>query len=340
MVVLVPAGCMLVALAGAIIFGLRQEWPIAWRQVAINGVIIVAVLASIGTAFDSLVIVLASGCWLAFVASPTMLRQSPGDIHTRSPMVDAVAARLPDHARFVIAAPGTQVLPPNFNALFGLASVHSYDSLSSRRYQAFIRTLGGDTSVFGRWNDAVSPDYAGAAFWMSNVALVISPVALAAPSLACHAGPGSLWLCDVNQRMGRTRQVEWDKLPGAPAGVDVGDPRALPYRPSRVARDDGDRVDVDVSPGPPSMLILSQQYHSDWHAMAMVGGRRTAARTLPVNGFFQGVIIPANADKITMSFRPWARYAYLANYVWVLLFAALALKAGLSRRPSLDHAYE
>jgi len=42
-------------------------------------------------------------------------------------------------------APGADVLLPNSNSIFGIASVHSYDSLSSHRYQALLRELGGET---------------------------------------------------------------------------------------------------------------------------------------------------------------------------------------------------
>lgn len=340
LVTMVSTLCMLVLIAGSVAFGVRQGWPIVWPQVAISAAIVVLAMGACWGRYGTIPLLLASACWIALAAAPLLLRQDPVRIHAASPLVDAVKARLHDHARIAVAAPGISSLSPNFNALVGVSSVHSYDSLSSRRYQEFVRRLGGETTTYGRWNDKISPDYAGVPFWMSDVALVLSPVRLDNPSLSCSTQIDLIWLCDVPQHMGRTLQLDGDFLRRPATDVSIGDPRTLPTRPSRVVRDDGDAFDVVVSPGPPSLLVISQQYHPDWHAKAFSEGRWSPTPTPSINGFFQGVVVPANTDKIAMTFLPKVRYAYLANYVWAFLLVLLVAKAILTWTPKSGHSYE
>jgi hypothetical protein len=44
---------------------------------------------------------------------------------------------------------------PNLNAELRLPSVHTYDSLSSPRYHALIRALGGEVQTYGRYNSTI-----------------------------------------------------------------------------------------------------------------------------------------------------------------------------------------
>lgn len=323
---------MLSAIAGSVAFGISQGWPILWLQVAINVLIIVLVATAFWGSYRVAPLVLASACWLALVVAPTLLRQKLSYIHTQSPLIDAVRSRLHNGERFAIAAPGIAALPPNFNALLGLASVHSYDSLSTRRYQQFLHRLGGEASVYGRWNDHISPDYSGASFWMSDVALVLSPVKLMDPSLSCSTRIESVWLCDVPNHMGRTLQLADEPPQRATSEVNVEDPRTRQVLSSTIIRDDGDAIDIAVSRAAPSLLVISQQYHPSWHAKAFSGDSSKLTPTLLVNGFFQGVIVPAQTEKITLRFQPTVRYAYLANYVWMLLLIFLVLRVLLSWR--------
>ncbi|HES58114.1 MAG TPA: hypothetical protein ENO21_01645, partial [Firmicutes bacterium] len=71
---------------------------------------------------------------LISISYPLMLRQDPAHIATTSPLVEKICANLSTGSRFAVAAPEISILPPNLNASLGLASVHSYNSLSSRRY--------------------------------------------------------------------------------------------------------------------------------------------------------------------------------------------------------------
>ncbi|PXV61684.1 hypothetical protein SAMN04487785_103153 [Dyella jiangningensis] len=339
-IALITGVLLLALIGGSVAYGVQQGWPILRSQLVVDVTIVLFVMGVCLRIRLATALMLACGCWLAFAVAPTLLKQRPSQMHTQSPLVEAVAMRLHDHARFAIAAPGIAALPPNFNALVGLPSVHSYDSLSSRRYQQFLRLLGGEAVTFGRWNSQIAPDYAGAAFWMSDVALVLSSVRLTDPSLTCSTQVDGIWLCDVARHMGQSLQLADRTLPRETSNADVGDPRALPSLPSRVVRDQGDAIEVAVSAASPSLLIISQQYHPDWQALALVDGLWRPAAALSVNGFFQGVMVPDHAEKIVLTFRPAARYAYLVNYVWIFFLLLLATKALLAWQSKSGHTHE
>ena len=98
-------------------------------------------------------------------------------IHTSSKLVEAIKTHTPDGERFAIADSTTAVLPPNQEALLGLNSVNSYDSLSSRRYQELVKrwsTIG--TGTYGRYFRSLDAKQALAdpTFPFSNVHLVLS----------------------------------------------------------------------------------------------------------------------------------------------------------------------
>lgn len=331
---------MLALLTAGIVFGVTESWPILWSQIAVDVLVAASVVVLCLGEHHVVLLTMVSACWLIFVASPGLLRQLPSQVHSESPLTKAVAARLHDNARYAVAAPGVKALPPNFNAMIGLSSIHSYDSLSPRGYREYLHRLGGEASTYGRWNDQISPDYASASFWMSDVALVLSPTKLADPSLSCATQVESVWLCDVPRHMGRVLQL----VGGAPrttvADVTVEDPRLSPALPAKVVRDEGDAIEITVSSAPSSLLIISQQYHPDWHARVFVDGRWERASSLSVNGFFQGVVIPDGAERVSLAFRPIVRLAVLANYVWVLLFALLAMEALLAWQSKPDHDHE
>jgi hypothetical protein len=118
---------------------------------------------------------------------------------------------------YAVALPGLTVLPPNLNATLGLPSIHSYNSLSSRRYHALIEALGGEVNTYGRWNRSISPDYDSAIFWMSNISLMLSPTKLQHDNLDYLGQAGGAYLYRVLSGMGCCLQVN------SPAGRMTSD---------------------------------------------------------------------------------------------------------------------
>ncbi len=161
--VFVGGAVTLVVVALGVAYGLSQHVPIRWGLVvgllAVSGLLI-AQYDRIRPTF----LMLALASVLVMTSYPLMLKQDPAQIAMTSPLVEKVRGNLPPGSRYAVAAPGVSVLPPNLNATLGLASVHSYNSLSSTRYHTLIKSLGGEVQTYGRWNGAISPDYAGGMF--------------------------------------------------------------------------------------------------------------------------------------------------------------------------------
>jgi hypothetical protein len=277
---------------------------------------------------------LALGVVLLSISRPLMLRQDPSRIAKTSALVDKVRANLPEGSHFAVAAPGLAVLPPNLNAELGLPSIHSYNSLSPRRYHVLIEALGGKVLTYGRWNGSIAPDYDGAMFWMSNIGLMLSSAELHQSNLKDLGVVSGVHLYGVTSRMGAALQVAVPQATAAGNELQIADPRRLPTHTPSILRNQGDRLEFGVTPGQASVLILSQKYYRDWQANVLTPAGWAPAKTTAVNGVFQGVLLPGGAQRVRLEFRPYARYAWIAHVVWILLAAWLGFMTWSNRRNS------
>jgi hypothetical protein len=322
---------VMMVIAVGLVFGLAHGVEIRWAMV-LAMLVLAGLLAAQVRATRPVLWILALGVVLVSISHPLMLRQDPSRIAKTSALVDKVRANLPDGSRFAVAAPGLAVLPPNLNAELGLPSIHSYNSLSSRRYHLLIEALGGKVVTYGRWNGAISPDYNSAMFWMSNIGLMLSPTELHQRNLKDLGEVSGVHLYGVVSRMGPALQVF---LPQAEEGRDelqIADPRLLPRHAPSKLRDQGDRLEFGVTPGQPSVLILSQKYYRDWQAQVFTQSGWAPAKTTVVNGVFQGVLLASGAQRVRLEFRPYARYAWIAHVFWLLLAALLGFRVWWNRR--------
>jgi hypothetical protein len=169
---LLASVCIIGVIAIGLIYGWSQAIPIRLGMVMVM-LMVTALLAAQYDKTRPMLLIAALVILLMTISYPLMLRQDMRDIATTSPLVEQARKSLPDSSRFAVAAPGISALPPNLNAGLGLDSLHSYNSLSSRRYHTLIQALGGEVVTYGRWNAFVAPDYNGAMFWMSNISLVL-----------------------------------------------------------------------------------------------------------------------------------------------------------------------
>lgn len=318
--------CILAVIMIGVGYGLCYSLPIRWGMVLLM-LSVVGVLAAQYHKARPWLIILALMVILASISYPLMLRQNPGQIATTSPLVERVRANLPEGSRFAVASPGISALPPNLNASLQLASIHSYNSLSSRRYHALIKALGGDVQTYGRWNGSIAPDYSSAMFWMSNISLMLSPNTLQHESLDYLGEVSGIHLYKVISRMGDSLQLVPEKLDMSTDKWDVSDPRALIRHAPKKLVDMGDLLEFEVVSGAPSVLVLSQKFHRDWSAQLLTADGWSPAVTSEVNGVFQGVLLPPDTKRVRLEFKPFSRYAWVAHVFWLLMLALIGFKA-------------
>ncbi|WP_127806782.1 hypothetical protein [Hydrogenophaga sp. NH-16] len=312
---LVAGALTLAVISFGVAYAAAQQLSIRWGVVT-GMLAVAALLVSLYLRFRPILVMLALASVIAMTSYPLMLKQDAAQIVTSSPLVDKVRDHLPPGSRYAVVEPGVSVLPPNLNASVGLASVHSYNSLSPTRYHALIRALGGQVQTYGRSNTAIAPDYSAAMFWMSNIGLILSPRQLVHDNLAPLGESSGVRLYQVVSRMGEALQVFPPRLDGEANAWRIPDPRSLPRHAPNKLLDRGDVLEFEVTPSVPSVLLLSQKFHRDWHARVYNRGGWRSAQTAEINGIFQGVILPSETFRVRLDFKPFARHAWLAHAFW------------------------
>lgn len=267
-----------------------------------------------------------------------MLTRPADTIHLNSPFVDKIRAALPEGARFAKCGKDTVgLIAHNQECLLGLQSIHSFSSLVPSGYSRLAERLSvAGTGVMGIYNGYVEPpsrldepilSYCG-------LGLVLSKQAL---------DPKQFRQVDEFFSVKLYQPIEPPTLHAQlPLAIEADESRiqfsgpltAQPRQPVQLvgAFDDWRRYRLIRSESP-TVLFVSQQYHPNWKATS--GGK--TLRTIEVNDFFQGVVVPPGVEEITMEFRPWCLWSWLP---WPCYAAAGVgcFAAGLRRRRSVTLA--
>lgn len=323
--VILAAAATVIGLLIVVGFGLTQGLAIRWRIVVMTLVVVGLLAAQLDKSRPALLVaaLLLVGTYISF---PLMLRQEPSQIVTTSVFVETLRANLPPDSRYAFVSP-SGLLPPNLNAALGLPSIHSYNSLSSQRYHTLIKALGGEVRTYGRWNSSIAPDYGSAVFWMSNISLILSSTKLEHQNLEYLGQSGDVYLYRVISRMGCCLQITPFADHTTHDGVQITDPRSsVAYQPVKTL-DQGDLIAFKILDSHASLLILSQKFHRDWHAQVLASSGWMVARTVAVNGIFQGVLLPDGTRMVRLRFKPFVRLAWVSHIFWMFILMLLAYQA-------------
>ncbi len=301
-----------------------QRFPIDALAVVASFLLVAALLVSIY--WRSVPGFIAIAVVSAFFYGRALILSRPlRSIHTSSKLIDAIKAHTPDGSRFAIADSPITALPPNQEALFDLNSVNSYDSLSSRRYQAVVnRWSVSGARTYGRhfrFLDIESA-FADPAFSFSNVEVVLSKRSLRTDRLKLATEVNGIKLYETTAAPIELLQTpDFNFSNGQEAAVDTSAGRAnLPLHRAEMLND-FQRIEVTAS-SDETLLFLSQQYHRRWLARS----QNRALRTVIANGFYQGVVLPPNTSEVELWFRPFVLWGWLPQVLFIACAVLLILR--------------
>ena len=67
-------------------------------------------------------------------------------------------------------------------------------------------------------------------------------------------------------------------------------------------------------------------------AWAQTPNGEVKAQTIPVNGFFQGIVLPPETFDVRLQFSPIVRFAWIAHLGWLIMLSLLGREAWLGSR--------
>ncbi len=250
-------------------------------------------------------------------AFPLQTRRSAAEVQRSSPLIAALQQDVPAGARYAIVDPELNyLLTPNINRLYDVASVHTYTNFSTPAYAQALQGLGGKTSYYGKLNTEVAPSYDTTMLWMSNVAVVLARERIDDGNLRPLGLFGPAQLMQVQQRMGPFWHTA---LATTPYGQDVRIPdyHGRPHYMVSHVLDQNDTITVTLEPQThTSLYIQSMLAAADWQADVYVGKKWQPARTVSVNGVFQGVIIPAGTQTLRLHWVSAVEWMWLSHLAW------------------------
>lgn len=259
-------------------------------------------------------------CLIAAVisAAPILPHQDPKDIAKGSAFIDVMKAELADGGCYATVGKKSDLLPANLNMTYGLSTLHSYNSLSPKWYARILADLGGDTRKFGRRSIFIEPDFSSTAFWMADIAVLLSAEPISDPRLTLIDLRNDVSVYRVKDHMGQAYVVPAGDIPPNAAEFTLDDPRKMGGSNATVIANLGDVKEISVDAPDRSLLILSQKFHPFWRASAKDGaGAWHPATIAEANGGFMAIHLPKGTTEIRMNFRPWTIYAWMGHVFWL-----------------------
>ncbi len=223
------------------------------------------------------------------------------------------------------------LIPPNQESLLRLKSIHTYDSLSSREYQRLVKKLSvKGTYTYGRHFDFITDGTTleRPEFTYTGIGLFISSIQLDNPGLSLLGQWRKYRFYRPAFPPIMAAQVKdfVEKDAGVVLDGRLEDHRLLPVR--RLDRFT-DYKTFSLTPlDVPSLLFISGQYHPRWEARTRGG----TLRTVKVNDFYEGVIIPPGTREVVLEFRPWVLYMWVPEVIFPLFGAVLLVWYLFSRK--------
>lgn len=323
---------LLLAVRATDVFGVAVD-----RRVLVSAIIYLPVLV-VGTRYriPSLIVVVAV-VHLFLFDRHLLLTQPRQSIVQSTPATRELERSIRNGGRYAVLPSATDFMLPNMNAQILLSSVHTYDSLSPLRYQAFVRRLGAEVYTHGRLNVSIGETALGSLpFNLANIHALVTREAINSPLVALNGTYDGLYVYRVLDQWGRFVRVNLQSIVVRERDAEILDTPSIERDSATVVNDLGDRIDLVVRRcDMTTMMIASQAFNADWHAEGRFTDGWHPLTTMPVDDAFEGVVVPPGVTSIHLRFTPWVRWSWLGHCVFLILAVVLVLRSILGRSGDL-----
>ena len=211
----------------------------------------------------------------------------------------------------------------NNYATYDISSVGQNAVIPTKRYQQLMENFGyltTDTQKFYKRYFSIAPAYDSLDYWMMNIGVVVSKVEQEHPSLSFLKKIDGWYIYDADAK-GCCLQINLDDLQldstAAPQlEATYIDPRDKSTAVQKDVRFE-DYFEIPLAHTHASIVVISQLYHMEWDAYALIGNSWQPVDTFAMNGVYQAAVVPEGATKVRFDFTPWAHWMWLSYVVWV-----------------------
>ncbi len=302
---------------------------IHWGHFSLGILFAVGAAAFVRWRSSSLLYFIALGMVLAF-SRPALLHRPLETIVRSSPLVDSIRELTSGGLRFAKFGSAGRFVPSNQEALVGLRSVHSYDSLSSVAYGRLATSLSDQgVRTYGRYFSSLDSEVKVRDDAMSYAAVSVI--------LSDRRLPLDSWgLRTVEQGLLLYINPDPPPLAAQILDFDLFDEEVVLKGPLQAQaqkgaveiteqRDDFWLVETQRATKT-TLLFISSQFHRDWVAR----GEHSSLPTVRINEFYLGVVLPAGTERVELRFLPLARWSWLP-----LVFFAITFGYAITREIAL-----
>ncbi|MBW4520949.1 MAG: hypothetical protein KME16_14755 [Scytolyngbya sp. HA4215-MV1] len=296
--------------------GFREKFHFSWHNFLINWLMVAGIILFAKKRNPGILFSLAIATVFLY-GQPLLLARPMNSIQTTSPLVEAVRQQTDGQGRFaIVGADLSGVLPANQEGLLRLKSIHSYDSLSSQNYQKIVEkwsdvgstTYGRLFTYLDRPDKIVNPK-----FRLSGVNLLLSKTSLNESHFAKVGQVNDIQLYRPLQPPIFMMQTLIEQLQPNDLAQSLMSQQASIFQPV-LLRSWDDYQEIQVGRfSQVTQLFLSQQYHAQWQAFS----GKTRLKTMAIDQFYQGVIIPPYTDKIILCFMPNVLWSWVPQLIYL-----------------------
>ena len=264
---------------------------------------------------------------IVFYSQPVLLLRPRSEIPLDSPLVTQLKQDTKGTFRFaVVGLLGERLLPPNQPALLGLRSIHSYNSLSSRYYQHYVKRLSAEGATeYGRHfvHLDISQGLHEKELLQAGVNVLLASSHIQSDVYKpAHVINGVHILKSNKDPWTSAIFEDFEKVSDGAANV------SFESRHSKIVAETrfDDVLTFRFHPSEKErLLFVSQQHHPQWIAY---GENSIPLPLVRANDFFLAVLIPPGHGKVTLEFRPFVLWSWIPQLLYGIAFSIILVLKG------------